>query len=205
MAKRQPGRPFSTEITTDLLEAAERAMERGGYSNLTVDTLVREAGTTRATFYRRFTGASHLAFEVLAAKFGDVGDTDTGSLLGDLTEVQRADVQMLSSQLMRNNLAGLLEAMRTDDQVRELFTERFLAPRRESIRLAVDRAAERGELGAVPGIDIEELRDLMIGPIIARILLPTGGGFDAEFAERTAETAHRHALAAVGIATPEPA
>lgn len=191
MAKRQPGRPFSTEITTDLLEAAERAMERGGYSNLTVDNLVREAGTTRATFYRRFTGASHLAYEVLAAKFGDVADVDTGSLLDDLIEMQRADVKVLSSKLMRNNLAGLLEAMRTDDQVRDLYRDRFLDPRREAIRLAVERATVRGEVSSELTVDIDEIRDLLVGPILARTLLPTGGKFDQEYPARSAAIAYR--------------
>lgn len=196
MAKRQPGRPFSTEITTDLLEAAERAMERGGYSNLTVDNLVREAGTTRATFYRRFTGASHLAYEVLAAKFGDVADVDTGSLLDDLIEMQRADVKVLSSKLMRNNLAGLLEAMRTDDQVRDLYRDRFLDPRREAIRLAVERATVRGEVSVDRAVNIDGIRDLLVGPILARTLLPTGGAFDQEYAARSAEIVYRHITAA---------
>lgn len=192
MAKRQPGRPFSTEITTDLLEAAEIAMERGGYSNLTVDNLVTEAGTTRATFYRRFAGAAHLAFEVIAGKFGDTADVDTGSLLNDLTEIQHAEVKMLSSRLLRNNFAGLLEAMRTDEHVRELYRERFLEPRRENVRRAVERATTRGEVPKDREIDFEFLGDLLVGPVLARVTMPSDSDIDADLAARTAGIAFQY-------------
>jgi AcrR family transcriptional regulator len=185
------GRPRDTMISAALLDAAERRMEAGGFETLTVDGLVADAGTTRQTFYRRYASIAELALEVLITRFGGQEEVDTGSLEHDLLTLQRLDVTMLSSALGRNSLAGIFEEIRTDPVVRTAYLERVIAPRRENVHAVLDRAVARGEIGSTTEADAEYICDLLIGPLLARTLLPVALPLDEEFVHRTVGTVLR--------------
>lgn len=191
MTDKRVGRPQVAGISDALLQAAERVMASDGFSALTVDALVTEVGTTRPTFYRRFPNVAQLAFEVIRSRFG-IGDlVDTGSLHGDLLKLQRQDVSMFSSPLLRNNLPGLLEAVRTDDEIRKLYGEGFVQPRRANVSRVIDAAVARGEISSA-NIDVEFVCDLLTGPILSRALLPVSVRIGDEIARLTVEVAHRY-------------
>lgn len=162
-----------------------------GFSGLSVDALVTEIGSTRPAFYRRYPNIAHLAFDVVLSRFGVQAPADAGSLAGDLLRLQRAEVAMFSDPLLRNNLPGLLESVRTDESVRTLYLERFVKPRRANVGAVIARAVARGELRDTPD-DISFVCDLLLGPILARALVPTPHpGLDDELARRTSDAALR--------------
>jgi AcrR family transcriptional regulator len=179
------GRPYDPEIGQELRSAAERVMVKEGFSGLTVDGLVSEAGTTRPTFYRRYRSVAHLAFDVIVNRYGTGSSVDTGSLADDLLQLQREEVEMFSDPLLRNNLPGLLESVRTDSYVRELYLEQFIKPRRAAVLRVVDAAITRGEIPE-SGFDIAWVCDLLLSPLLTRALLPIAGGLDDQLARRTA-------------------
>lgn len=184
------GRPRDVAISRALVRAAERRMESGGFGQLTVDGIAKEVGSTRAAFYRRYKSVAHLALEVLLTRFGGQEAVDTGRLESDLLELQRTDVAMMTSPLIQKTLPGLFEEIRTDPVVRQLYLERMISPRRENVSLVISRAIERGEL-AQADIDAEYVCDLLFGPLLARVLLPTRLPLDDRLARQTVATVLR--------------
>lgn len=199
---KQEGRPRDPAISRALVRAAERRMEADGFDGLTVDGIVNEVGTTRQAFYRRHRSVSLLAVGILLDRFGRTDAVDTGRLESDLLELQRNDVAMMTAPLVRKSLPGLLEGVRRDPEVRGLYLEGLLRPRRRSMALALSRAAERGE--ARSDVDPEYVCDLLFGALLARALLPTGLPLDDRLARRTVATA-LHEIAIVPGRRPEEA
>lgn len=163
-------------------------MQSSGYSSLTVDGLVAEVGTTRPTFYRRYRNVGHLAFDVIQHRFGVNEIEDTGALSSDLLRLQRQEVAMFASPLLRNNLPGLLETIRVDESIRVLYLTQFIAPRRANVQAVLNRAVTRGEVKAEQ-IDLDWICDLLLSPLLTKALLPVGAGLTDELARRTAELA----------------
>lgn len=182
------GRPIDPEIQSALLAAAEAVMVGPGFSHLTVDGLVRSIGSTRPAFYRRYPSVAHLAFDVIASKFGTGEPPSTGSLLGDLETLQRAEVAMFSSDLFRKNLPGLLESIRTDEVIQQLYADAFVARRRENLGRVIETAIERGERIRADW-DLDLVSDLLVGPLLARTLLPGTAALDDDLARVTARVA----------------
>lgn len=187
---KQEGRPRDPAISRALVRAAERQMEANGFHKLTVDGIVNEVGTTRQTFYRRYKSIALLALEVLLSRFDVEDDVDSGMLEADLLELQRNDVAMMTTPLIQKNLPGLFEDIRTDPEVRGLYFDRMIRPRRQNICMVIDRAAERGEVDR-SNIDSEYICDLLFGPLLARILLPTNLPVDDRLARETVATVLR--------------
>lgn len=188
MPTTKPGRPYATGITEALLQAAERVMVDEGYSALTVDALAAEVGTTRPTFYRRFPSVAHLALAVIKTRFGNGAPIDTGSLYNDLLAIQRKEIAMLATPLLRKNLPGLLYAARTGNDFSALYEAEFVLPRRANVAHIIDAAGRRNEIG-VEMLDVEYVCDLLFGPILSRALLPAQASLDDRLARQTVDTA----------------
>ena len=165
-------------------------MLSSGFSKLTIDGLVTEIGTTRPAFYRRYRTLAHLAFDVIRNRFGTEDAVNTGSLASDLLQLQRNEVAMFADPLLRNNLPGLLESLRTDPELEALYIDRFIAPRRAHVASVIAAAADRGEIpqeASDPGF----ICDLLLGPILARAIAPVLGDLDDELARQTVVVAMR--------------
>ncbi len=184
------GRPQTPGLSEALLQAAERTMVSEGFEALTVDRLVTEVGTTRPTFYRRFPSTAALAFEVIWRRFGTGSPVDTGSLSDDLLTLQREDIAMFSTPLMQRNLPGLVRLVRSDPEIRSRYRGDFIEPRRANVRDLIRSAADRGEIPSAD-VDFELVCDLLIGPLLARTLLPLEGALDDRLARMTVQTVMR--------------
>jgi len=184
MTAKLEGRPRDVAITRAIVDAATRQMETAGFGKLTVDGIVTEVGTTRQAFYRRYRNLSTLALEILLARFGKQDEVDTGSLEGDLFKLQIIDVAMMSTPLILNNLAGLLEEIQSDSETRAMYLEQMLIPRRNNVRKVLMRAQGRQEIAFV-NPDSEFISDLLFGPLLARVLLPMGLPIDEALARQT--------------------
>ncbi|GAA2030877.1 TetR/AcrR family transcriptional regulator [Yaniella flava] len=158
-----------------------------GFSALKVDGLVTEVGTTRPTFYRRFTSVAHLALEIIKKKFGIGTPVDTGSLYQDLLTLQREEIAMFSDPILGKNFPGLLEAIRNDPCLGSLYETQFIRPRRENIARIMNAADERNEIDA-DAVDIDFICDLLLGPVLARAFIPVGAPLNDKLAQQTVET-----------------
>ncbi|MDP9821254.1 AcrR family transcriptional regulator [Nocardioides massiliensis] len=167
-------------------------MAEGGYAATTIEAIARRAGTTKPTLYRRYRSRVELVVEALVDRFGDDPTHDTGTLRGDLEDLQRHQVALFTDPVLGGAVAGLLEELRADGDSAEVFVSRFLAPRRAATALILARAAGRGEIE--PCADSEWVCDLITGPLLMRALLPGLPPLD----ERVVEQSVRSALAALG-------
>ena len=187
----QKGRPYARGVSDALIAAAEELMITEGYSGLSVDGLVKKAGTTRPTFYRRFNGIADIALTVIRKEYGVGAEVDTGSIAADILALQKREVEMLSTPLVRKNLTGVLEAIRQDSEFGELFAEEFVKPRRRNVERVLSLAQARGEV--VDEVSASDVCDALLGPLLVRAVLPGSDPLDATIAE----TSTRMVLAAI--------
>jgi AcrR family transcriptional regulator len=131
------------------------------------------AGVGKAAVYRRYRSKAELAFAVLIHDDAPRPVVDTGSLLGDLTEVAAIITRTLSRPLVRAATPGLLADLDAHPDIAIRLQQTFLAGEARSLGLILRQAADRGELP--PGQDgeaeVEVLHATLLGAVFAWIFL----------------------------------
>lgn len=195
------GRPRNSSIDEALLRAAADLVAEKGYARLTVEDIVSRAGTTKPAFYRRYRDVADIVPQALIARHGDDQDIDTGSLVGDLLEVQRRQMQLFTDPVVVRGIAGWLSAVDADPVRGVPFIANFLTPRRAHNLIALARATARGEIPECP--DPDYVADLMTGPFLMRAVLPGMQPIDEALVVRTVN-ASLEALGYTGDRVPLP-
>lgn len=185
----QSGRPLSADLDVALVDAAQQMLIADGFGQLSVDRLVKRAGTTRPAFYRRYRNLGDLVLQLLLAQNETHLEKafDTGTLRTDLIAVQHNQLDFFASPLAQRSFTGFAAALRTDDELRETFYEGFLFPRRKSTAAILERSAARGEI--LQSFDPEWICDLLTGPVLMRVVFPDTGALDEQLAEQTVNAA----------------
>ena len=185
MASKRVGRPLDPSLEETLLRVAEHIMDTEGFSGLTVDRLAKAASSTRPTFYRRFSGVGEIALVVIERRRRAPLRRSRGSLREDLLQIQRAAGAMLARPSVQQSLPGLVQP----GVVRERgLLAVFVHPTEEALQVALDAARERGEL-VNEYADRALIRDILLGPLIARTLIPTPLGIEEDFLVSTVDAA----------------
>lgn len=122
------GRPRRADLDAALVEAAGQILLERGFEELSVDGLVKRAGTTRPAFYRRYRNLGDLLVQLLlgqhAIRLEEI--FDTGGLESDLVAVQRDQLAFFTEPLVRRSLPGFVASLRADEELRQTFYEGFL-------------------------------------------------------------------------------
>lgn len=150
----------SARIQAAVHTAVQDLLAEGGgdRTGLSIPRIATRAGVTPSTIYRRWGDLPQLLAAIATEQLAPETVDDTGSLAGDLSAWLDLYVEEFSSPLGRQ----ILRDMVADD----LATVRYfdiLKANLESIRSAAER---RGE----PAPDVDEIVDVVIAPIIYRIL-----------------------------------
>jgi AcrR family transcriptional regulator len=170
---RPPGRPRSAAADRAILGAALELLAEDGYRGLTMERVRERAGVGKATLYRRYGSKEELVRAAIAHLNADVPlPEDTGSLVGDFAAVARAVLAGAEATSAFDVMPRLLADVARDPEMHALFSEHLVAPRRRVVRAILERAVARGEVRA--DADLELATDLVIGPIVYRVIL-TGG------------------------------
>ncbi len=164
------GRPRQDGIDTQILDATAELIIERGYARVTVDEVVRRAGTNKPAFYRRFSNLAAVVPRLLASRHGTDEDIDTGTFVGDLLEVQRRQQRLFTDPLVVRGFAAWISEISMDPEQGSPFLTGYLRPRRAYTQVILDRAAERGEIGQNP--DPAWVADVLTGPLLMRALLP---------------------------------
>jgi AcrR family transcriptional regulator len=146
-----------------------------------MEAVAAKSGVSKVTVYRRWPSKGALALEVLLA-FQDFGlAPDSGTTRGDLIAIVGRLHLGLAHPTATAIIPGLATDMARDPALAQAFRDRFMAPRRQSLRAAIERAALRGDLP----IDVDEdlLIDLLIGPFYYRIFI-TGHRVEPDLAKK---------------------
>jgi AcrR family transcriptional regulator len=186
------GRPRDKRIDSAVLHATVELLGRTGYADLSVDAIARRAGTSKPAIYRRWPSKAHLVHEA-AFPIGDATELpDTGSLAGDIQEMVRRTVAVLTSPAARAALPGLVAEMAADLTLHAALLERFGDILFRGLTDRLDDAVARGEVR--PDVTAADLVEVLAGPTFLA-LLTRGAAIDDAWIERTA------ALITRGIST----
>ncbi|MEY2570759.1 MAG: hypothetical protein QOE63_1109 [Acidimicrobiaceae bacterium] len=163
--KARPGRQRSEAADEAILQATLAVLSEAGYGGLTMAAVIERAGVSSATLYRRWTTKQDLVAAAVATLVPELGDTDTGSLEGDLT----AFVTQVAESISRRH-EGVSEALRLEKkhnpELSAALREQFLQPRLDELKAVLARAKARGEIATVP--PLETALSLVTGPLYHR-------------------------------------
>jgi len=167
MVKAALGRPRNETIDKQVVAAVLRVLRTRGYKAVTIDGIARTVSRARASIYRRWPNKAHLVAYCILSTMGASPAPDTGILRTDLLAAVGTLRRAFSGPL-RHALPGLVADMAHDRQLAQAVRRQVLAPRRKSMRAALDRARVRGEARA--NLDVELLLDLLASPFYFRAL-----------------------------------
>jgi AcrR family transcriptional regulator len=161
------GRPRDARIDTEVVAAVLSVLEKGGYRAVTIDGIAKNVGRARSSLYRRWPSKRHLVAYAVVSELGENPAANTGTLRGDLLCAVGTLWRAFRGPL-GHALAGLVADMAQDAALASSIRQRVLAPRRRSMREAIERARVRGE--ALIDLDEDLLLDMLTGPFYFRTL-----------------------------------
>ncbi|MBL8293660.1 MAG: TetR/AcrR family transcriptional regulator [Bryobacterales bacterium] len=169
-----PGRPRDAALDEKILRATLRHLSEYGYSRMSIDAIAEEAGVSKPTMYRRWSGKADLATAALTLVRVAEPPPATGNALDDL----KAALRNFSRSLLRPNGMALIGTVLAEEEhtpeLLKLFRERLVAPRRAIVRETLRAGQASGEISS--NADIEAAANLLVGSFYARYLegLPIG-------------------------------
>lgn len=171
-------RPPSEAARAKLLRATAEILAEEGIGGLSVEAVARRSGVAKTTLYRHFGGVDGLVFAAAAASVSASSGPDTGSLVGDLREIQRHYLDIASSSTNREVFAWMLTRAMQSPEGAARFRRERIQPRGPTV-VALQRAIARGELP--PTTDIELAMHLIQGPLISKRIVDDSDLTDEEF------------------------
>lgn len=171
-------RPPSKTARAKLLRATAEILIEDGIGAMSIEAVARRSGVAKTTLYRHFGGIDGLVFAVVAASVSDAASPDTGSLIGDLREIQRNYLNIADSSINREVFAWMLTRAMQSPEAAALFRKERIQPRGPTV-VALQRAIARGEL--LPTTDIELAMHVIQGPLISKRIVDNSDLTDHEF------------------------
>ena len=171
-------RPPSEAARARLLQATADILVDEGIGGVSVEAVARRSGVAKTTLYRHFGGLEGLVFAAAAASVNASSGPDTGSLVGDLREVQRHYLEIARSRINREVFAWMLTRAMQSPQGAARFRKERIQPRGPTV-IALQRAIARGELP--PTTNIELAMHLIQGPLISKRIVDNSDLTDDEF------------------------
>ncbi len=162
-----PGRPRDDQIDSDVVAAVLGVLRTSGYRSVTIEGIAREVQRARTSIYRRWPSKRHLVAYAVISELGHDPAPDTGDLRRDLEGAVKTLGIAFSGPLGRA-LGALVGEMAQDEELAAIIRQEVLASRRQSMRAAFARAAQRGEVRE--DLDIELVLDMLTGPFYYRTL-----------------------------------
>lgn len=177
------GRPRNNQIDGAVLHATVELIGETPYAELTVGAIAARAGTSKPAIYRRWPSKAALVHEAVFPISVGTELPCTGTLFGDIREMVRRTLAVLSTPAARAALPGLVGEMAADPALHTALLERFGDILVRGLGEYLDTAVARGEVRAeVTATDLAE----SIAGITFLALLSGGAAPDDAWIERTA-------------------
>jgi AcrR family transcriptional regulator len=174
---RKPGRPRDARVDAAVAEATRAVLAEHGFGGATVEAIAARAGVGKATIYRRWPSREALLLGVMSAEVPALECPDTGSLREDLVAVFGDLAEQVATAGPASYLSDIIGEAARNPAMAESF-QRLITARRSVCGVAVQRAADRGDLR--DDVDVDLVIDLVSGAIFYRKL----------FALSTSDRAH---------------
>jgi len=177
------GRPRDKRIDAAVLQATVDLLGEIGYADLAVDAIARRAGTSKPAIYRRWPSKAHLVHEAVFPIGYAMTLPNTGSVAGDVREMLRRTVAVLTIPAARAALPGLVGEMAADLTLHAVLLERFGDILFRGLADRLEDAVARGEIR--PEVTAADMVEALAGPTLFA-LLTRGAALDDSWVERTA-------------------
>jgi AcrR family transcriptional regulator len=177
------GRPRDPRIEGAVLHATVDLLGETGYAELSVDAIARRAGTSKPAIYRRWPSKAHLVHEAVFPLSDATELPDTGSLTGDVREMMRRTVAVLTTPAAIAALPGLVGEMAADLTLHAALLERFGDILARGLTERLEDAESRGEVR--PDVAAADLLEAIAG-ITFLALLTRAASLDEAWVERAA-------------------
>ena len=161
-----PGRPRSEKAQKAILDATLELLAETGMSGFTIEGVAARARVGKATIYRRWPSKLPLVVDAITT-LPELPIPATGTLADDLRQILGNLARFLRSSPLARVLPHLAAERASDPAVHKVVS-RYVMARRRPLVAVVQRGLDCGELPA--GIDPEALTDLLVGPIVNRVL-----------------------------------
>jgi len=172
------GRQRSAESESAILSATLQLLELKPLRDITIEAIAERAGVGKATIYKWWPSKAYVALDAFLMRMkAAVAAPDTGSASEDFTLQLKSLIHFYATPTGRIYSQFIAEGQ-SDPEFLKLFRERFLTPRRESVKAIWRRGVERGEIRG--GLDSDLVLDLVYGPTIFRLMVGHGPLDDAE-------------------------
>ncbi|MEO3741873.1 TetR/AcrR family transcriptional regulator [Plantactinospora sp. B5E13] len=157
-----------------ILAAALELLAETSYPELTVERIAARAGVGKQTIYRWWRGKGAVILDALveAGSAGDGSVPDTGDVAADLRALIRATVaEFADPRLSATTRAITIETL-ADETLAEQVRDRLLRPQLDAVRSRLEAGRRVGQVR--PDVDLDQVVELLFGPIYHRWLLRTG-------------------------------
>lgn len=181
------GRPVNTKASAALKAAALRLIRENGYENVSIASIIKEAGVARQTLYNRWKTKADL---VLEAVFEET-NAYAAEPVWDNAKDSRALLEEFLTKVFEHlkidgdTLRALIASAQQDTAFHASFYRGFVLPREKMITALLQQAQERGELSL--SRNPEMLSTLIHGAFWYRLL--NRGTLDAKFAKNVTSEA----------------
>ncbi|WP_394834611.1 TetR/AcrR family transcriptional regulator [Pendulispora rubella] len=166
------GRQRSAEIEAAILTATTELLATKSLRDVTAEAIAQRAGVSKATLYKWWPNKNLIALDAfLLMMRQNVDIPNTGSAFQDFKLELQSILRFYTSQRGRLFRDFIAEGQ-SDPEFLELFRVRFLASRRNDVRVIWERGVNRGEIRSEVDPDIG--MDMIFGPMIARMLYGRG-------------------------------
>lgn len=141
-----PGASRRARTNERLRVAVRQQLMQRGYASVTIEGVAAAAGVAKTTIYRRWASKAEMVFELAIHQDAEVQPVDTGNLEDDIFVLAHRAVSLITSDLGRLVLPGLLAEMSSDAVLAERLRTIFIDAAKADIDAVVARALARGEL-----------------------------------------------------------
>lgn len=183
MSAGRRGRPRDPEVDSAILRAALELFCERGADGTSIEQIARSAGVGKLTVYRRWSSKERLLAQAIESARAqvDVPPLDDVSDV-PVPELAEQAVDVLTTALCdprnRDLIARVIGARTSHPSLVRTFWEHYVEPRRQVMRVLLERARDEGHLA--PSTDLDVLMDMVVGAIIHRVVVqPDPPGEDA--------------------------
>jgi AcrR family transcriptional regulator len=170
----------SARVRAAVLAATLAELADRGYSGASLDDVAARAEVHKTTVYRRWRTKEALVLDAMLEQASQtVAVPDTGSLRGDLLELARRSAAIQTSAAGEAVIRAVAGEAPGNPQIAAA-SRRFWAERLQLDRTILQRARDRGEIGAAT--PHRPVIEALLGPLYFRLLV-TGEPLDDAYIE----------------------
>ena len=161
MERPHTGRRRNEAAREAIIDAAIGLLQDVGYEGFTIERLARDAGVGKQTIYRWWPSKAAVIAEAVGTRAQHtIPLPDTGALGTDLREFFQTTFRQSEDPKILSELKSMMVASMENPEAARPFYE-FLASRRATLRVLLERGAARAEIAA--DADLDFLTDLAYG------------------------------------------